>query len=255
MHPVLFRIAGHAVESDGAMYFLAAVVAALYAARIGRRRGWDTDAVLPGLILVVIAAYVGAHLHGALLPWDRFVDDPMSRILRPGGLSFFGGLALGSLTLITFIRRRGLPVGEVMNELAPLAPVLYAFFRVGCLLNGDDYGPPTTLPWGTRFPEGSPPTTERVHPAQIYEILLMVPVFAWLWRRRDAGLPGGALAFEACILMGTERFVVEFWRLGEPWALGLTPAQWLAMALVAIGIAGRYRTTVTGRSRRGPVRR
>ena len=28
---------------------------------------------------------------------------------------------------------------------------------------------PTSLPWGVAFPEGLPPTTERVHPTQLYE--------------------------------------------------------------------------------------
>lgn len=222
MHPILFRIAGHAVESNGVLYFLATIVAWAYAVRASRRNGWNPEDVLPGLILVVLAAYIGARLHGAMR-----------------GLSFFGGLATGSLAVLGYLRWKRLPLGKAADALVPIAPVLYAVFRLGCFLNGDDYGRPTALPWGIRFPEGTPPTTEPVHPTQIYEILLMLPVFAWLWTRRRAGLPDGVLSFELCVLMGAERFVVEFWRLGDRIAAGLTLSQWLALLLIAIGLAGR----------------
>jgi len=248
MHPILFYIAGHAVEANGVMYFLATIVAWSYAVRASKRNGWDPEDVLPGLILVVVATYVGARLHGAIVREGRLPGDPLGALLRPEGLSFFGGLATGSLAVLGYVRWKRLPLGKVADALAPIAPVLYAMFRLGCFLNGDDYGPPTTLPWGMRFPQGSPPTTVPVHPAQLYEILLMGPVFAWLWTRRDGRLPSGALAFELCILMGVERFVAEFWRLGHPVAAGLTLSQWLALLLATIGMAGRYRSAARPRS-------
>lgn len=239
MHPILFRIAGHAVESNGVLYFLATIVAWAYAVRASRRNGWNPEDVLPGLILVVLAAYIGARLHGAMIQEGQFPADPARELLRPRGLSFFGGLATGSLAVLGYLRWKRLPLGKAADALVPIAPVLYAVFRLGCFLNGDDYGRPTALPWGMRFPEGTPPTTEPVHPTQIYEILLMLPVFAWLWTRRRAGLPDGVLSFELCVLMGAERFVVEFWRLGDRIAAGLTLSQWLALLLIAIGLAGR----------------
>ena len=232
MHPVLIYIAGHPVEAEGTLYLLAAIVAGLYAVRVCHRHGWDAQSVVPGLLLTVAAALLGARLHGALIH---------------RGLSFFGGLALGSLAVLGYLRWQRLPLGRVTDALAPIAPVLYALFRFGCFLNGDDYGPPTSLPWAMRFPKGTPPTLERVHPTQLYEILLMVPVLLWLRARRKAGLPNGALAFELCVLMGSERFVAEFWRLGARGVAGLTVSQWLALALVALGAIGRARTVTLRR--------
>jgi phosphatidylglycerol:prolipoprotein diacylglycerol transferase len=71
-----------------------------------------------------------------------------------------------------------------------------AITRVGCLLYGCDYGRPApALPWGIRFPAGSPAHvdhvnrhlidasaawSERVHPTQIYESLLGLGVFLLL---------------------------------------------------------------------------
>lgn len=238
MHPILFHIAGHAVEANGVIYFLAILVAWRHTVRAARRNGWDPQDVLPGVILTVIAAYLGARLHGALIHGAGSPDSD-GGLLRMHGLSFFGGLATGSLALVGYLRWKRLPLGAAADALTPIAPVLYGMFRLGCFLNGDDYGPPTRLPWGMRFPAGSPPTAERVHPTQLYEILLMVPVAAWLWRRKDAGLPPGALSFELCMLLGAERFLIEFWRLGDRVALGLTVPQWIALGLLAVGVTGR----------------
>ena len=226
MHPVLFTLAGHAVETEGVLYLLGAVVAALYAMRAFRRQGWDTSLVIPGIMLTALAALLGARVHGLLIH---------------RGLSFFGGLALGAAAALGYFRARGLPVASAADAVAPIAPALYAMLRLGCFLNGDDYGPPTSLPWGLRFPLGRPPTPEPVHPTQLYEMVLMLPVFLWLTRRVTRGLPAGALAFELCMLMGAERFLIEFWRLGERGAMGLTTSQWLALALFAVGAIGRAR--------------
>ncbi|MFN2384339.1 MAG: prolipoprotein diacylglyceryl transferase [Gemmatimonadota bacterium] len=241
MHPILFHLAGRPIESDGALYFVAAVVAGVFASRVARHRGWNPADVLPGLVLTILAALLGALLLGAMTPWEGFATNPLGALRRSGGLSFFGGLALGALALLGYVRWKGYPVGEVADALAPVAPVLYGLFRLGCLLNGDDYGPPTALPWGMRFPAGSPPTSAAVHPTPLYEMLLMVPVFAWMQTRKPVGRPPGSLTFELCLLMGAERFLIEFWRIGSMGPAGLTVSQWFALGLIAIGLLGRWR--------------
>jgi phosphatidylglycerol:prolipoprotein diacylglycerol transferase len=109
---------------------------------------------------------------------------------------------------------------------------------VGCFLVGDDYGRPTDVPWGIAFPAGSPPTTVPVHPTQIYEILLTLPIFLLLmWQLRKSP-PPWFVFWEFLVLAGIERFVVEFWRLNPRIALDLTGAQWISIGLAVVGIAG-----------------
>jgi len=247
---VLFQLGHYSIEAEGTLYLLAALLAGIWAIRLCRREGWDPNAVVPGLLLTLVASYAGARLSAATLERGALPPNPLAELLHPSaGLSFFGGLALGSLTILGYLRWKRLPLGRVTDGLAPLAPILYAMFRLGCFLKGDDYGPPTALPWAMRFPHGSPPATQPVHPTQLYEILLMVPVFAWLRARRTAGLPAGALAFELCMLMGSERFLAEFWRLDPYRAGGLSLSQWLALLLLILGIVGR-RLTISRSAKR-----
>ena len=88
------------------------------------------------------------------------------------------------------------------------------------------------------FPKGSPPTTQLVHPTQIYESLMSLAILAvLLLLLRPRLVRAGSLFWAYLALGGVERFVVEFARTNQPVALGLTQAQWISVALFAGGIA------------------
>ena len=76
-----------------------------------------------------------------------------------------------------------------------------------------------------------------VHPTQLYEALFL----GWLgwmllrWRRR--GVSDRVVLGRYLVLAGLARFLIEFIRINERVALGLTVAQWVSLALVGIGAA------------------
>jgi phosphatidylglycerol:prolipoprotein diacylglycerol transferase len=94
---------------------------------------------------------------------------------------------------------------------------------------------PSDLPWAVAFPEGSPPTTVAVHPTQIYEIAALLPITWLLLRWRRAGMSDARVLGSYFVLTGVVRFLIEFIRVNERVALGLTVAQWAALA---IGVTG-----------------
>ncbi len=129
-----------------------------------------------------------------------------------------------------------LPLMTVLSAAAPALTLGHAVGRIGCFLVGDDYGRPTTLPWGIAFPEGLPPTTDRVHPTQIYEALalfVLTGALVWLRRRgaRDRAVFGAYL-----MAAGTLRFLIELVRVNVVVALGMTTAQLFSVGLVVAGI-------------------
>lgn len=83
------------------------------------------------------------------------------------------------------------------------------------------------------LPDGSLP----VHPTQLYSFIgaSLIAVFL-CWAQLESlaeGLNGAALM----ILYGLHRFLIEILRDDLPaWALGLTVAQWISLALIATGI-------------------
>jgi phosphatidylglycerol---prolipoprotein diacylglyceryl transferase len=125
---------------------------------------------------------------------------------------------------------------------SPAAALGYGVGRIGCLLSGDgDYGKPTSLPWGMSFPNGLVPTTQRVHPTPIYE-LIVACVIAWiLWRlgaRFLSTRPAsrGSVFAAYLVLTGVARFLVEFIRINPRSFFGLTNAQAASVLSVVAGV-------------------
>jgi phosphatidylglycerol:prolipoprotein diacylglycerol transferase len=127
---------------------------------------------------------------------------------------------------------------SLVSGLAAATPALaigHAIGRIGCFLVGDDYGKPTDLPWGVAFPEGLPPVHVPVHPTQLYETFLLVPV-AWMlirWRRH--GIPDAVVLGLYMVLVGAVRFGIEFVRVNAPVLGPLTFAQLISASLVLTG--------------------
>lgn len=238
MHPVLFHIGGFTVTSYGVMLVLAFVGAGFVVASEFRRRGWDPGGAQDVVLAAMVGGIVGSKLYWALSNWGQLTADPIGTVFSRGGFTYYGGLIGGVLAVVALLRWRRYPLGQAVNSCAVAVPVGYMLGRVGCFLVGDDYGRPADVPWGIAFPEGSPPTTVPVHPTQIYEILLTLPIFLVLWSQRKRDLPGWFLLWELFVLAGIERFVVEFYRVNPVVALGLTAAQWISIGLVVAGLVG-----------------
>src|SRR5262249_27626115 len=112
--------------------------------------------------------------------------------------------------------------------------------RIGCELAGDgDWGRETTLPWGRAYPNaivGWPYAPDvRVHPAPLYEMLAYTTIFALLWSIRRRSHADGTIFWWYLVLAPAARFVIEFVRINPRIFLDLTQAQWISLALMAIG--------------------
>ena len=152
-------------------------------------------------------------------------------------MSWFGGLIGGVGAGIWMLRRRGIPMMAGLAAASPGLALGHAIGRIGCFLVGDDYGRPTDLPWGVAFPKGLPPTDIPVHPTQLYEMALLLPI-AWLlirWRRN--GVADRVVFGRYLVLVGALRFGIEFIRVNEPVAGPFTLAQLISAGVTIAGIA------------------
>lgn len=190
----------------------------------------------------VDAAFAGVFggLLGAKLWWavEFFGSAPfLSLLLSRGGLSWFGGFTGGLAAGLAVIRIKRLPLLATLAAATPALAIGHAIGRLGCFLVGDDYGQVSELPWAVAFPEGLPPTLERVHPTQIYEAvsLLIIGSLLLAWRRRKRNNRVVLGAYFA--LAGATRFLIEFVRVNEQVLGQLTVAQVASLAVAAAGVA------------------
>src|SRR6202047_555460 len=146
------------------------------------RRGIAADAetLIAGPCL---AGILGAKLYHVLESPSEFFADPWHELFSQFGFAWFGGLIAGFAAFVWLARRSSAPLIEMLDAGSPAAAIGYGVGRIGCFLSGDgDYGIPTSLPWGMSFPNGLVPTTERVHPTPIYELIVACAIAWFLWR-------------------------------------------------------------------------
>lgn len=216
-----------------------------------RRRGFHPEYAADIVIAAVVGGIVGAKL------WYVALTGNLDALFSRGGMVWYGGFLGGALAVVLNGWRRRVPMAWTAHLVAPALAAAYALGRVGCFMVGDDYGVPTTLPWGVKFPQGMPPTTGAglsgfgvtlpagadsatvlaVHPTQLYEVAVMTLVFMVLWRLRTKPYGTGWLFGAYLAFAGLERLGIEFFRAKDDRLLGaFTLAQLTSVILFAVGV-------------------
>lgn len=199
MYPVLIDLGWWQLRSYGVFVVVAVVVGAWWSAREARRKGLDPARVYDFASFGGLAGLVGARLYYVLLSQPGYYLARPLEILAiwHGGLAVHGALLGGLLAGVWFIRRRGFSFWRFADIAAPGLILGQTVGQIACLLNGDTYGKPTTLPWAITFtdPRAMAPLGVPLHPIEIYELLAYLAVFLLVWRvSRRATQDGAAMA-------------------------------------------------------------
>jgi len=252
MYPFI-HIGRFSIGTFGIMLWLAAVAGCWLLYQNFKRWRIDGDAI--SIVAVsTVAGVMGSKLWHVMETPHALMAHPADLLFDRAGFAWYGGLIVGILTLLWQARVYKLGSLEMLDLASPAAAIGYGVGRLGCLVSGDgDYGIPTSLPWGMSFPNGLVPTTQRVHPTPIYELIGALLIAAYLWRRgakADGRLPIGQLTGEYLVLSGAARFLVEFIRINPRIYWGMSNAQVASLGSIVAGFllmiwARRYSVNAT----------
>jgi phosphatidylglycerol:prolipoprotein diacylglycerol transferase len=237
MRPVLFHIGEIAISSFWTMSFLGFFVGLFVIRSEVLRRKMPLRDAYDIVLWAYVGGWIGARLFLIPTGWQYFVEDPILFLLSSSGWVWYGGLIGGATAVGLWARSAGVPFLVVGDIVAPALAIGLAIGRIGCQLAGDgDYGVPTSLPWAMSYPNGVVPTTERVHPAPVYEMLALGALFLHLWARRLRNPPPGDILGRYLVWSSAVRFLIEMVRRNPAWIIGLTTAQWISVIAAVVGV-------------------
>ena len=230
---------------------LGIVVGGVVAARDARRRGLDPEPLYNVGLIVVVAALIGGRVyylmeHGQLLEPTEWIGTQ--------GFTFYGGFIAAALGIAVFIRRRRLSI-SYLDAIAVGLPLGLAVGRIGDVINGEHYGPPTGFLLGVRntHPDADVPSPDvAYHSGGLYEVLIGAVVFAVVWPLRKRVTRPTLMMWVVIGLLAAGRFIEFFVRSdSQTLAVGLETAQWTSLVLILVAVAGAW-LTMRSQRRRDP---
>ncbi len=222
------------IQVWGFFVALGIVLGTWIVARVGKERGLSPSLIWDASFWVILGAIIGARLlfvfsYASL----EIFTNPLSLFaLWDGGMSimggFFGAVAMG----VWYLRKHGADVWAYANAGVFGLPFGLAIGRVGCFLIHDHPGTASHFFLAVQNPskEGG------FHDLGLYDVFVCVAIaLLFLFLRYKKALPGLYVPL-FLILYGFARFWLDFFRILDARYFGLTPAQYLAVAMGIVGV-------------------
>jgi phosphatidylglycerol:prolipoprotein diacylglycerol transferase len=245
MDPVLIQFGPLTVRWYGVMYGIGILFGGWLLGKEFRRKGIELsdDERWNFLTLVFLSGILGARLYYVVFNWDFYSNHPAEiPAIWHGGLAIHGGLIGGILAGAWYVRRHRLSFLKLADAGAPSLILAQALGRIGNFMNGEVHGYPTGMPWGVVFPPESPAGQEfgqvPLHPAMLYELVLNLLIFIFLWTVRKRPAKDGFIFCLYLILYSIGRSFVSTFR-AEDLMLGAFRAPHV-ISLFIVLIAGGY---------------
>ncbi|MFW6006157.1 MAG: prolipoprotein diacylglyceryl transferase [Candidatus Bipolaricaulota bacterium] len=246
MKPIAFTLGPLTVRWYGVTYAVALLIGLGILNQEVKRKGLDL--VLNDLIDFILLSFplglIGARIYYALFHLDYFRRAPIvffglgrGNGFGLSGLAIHGGLIGGLVGLFIFVKWKNVELRKFADALAPALILGQAIGRLGNFLNGDAFGYPTELPWGIVFPENTAAGTkfpnQSLHPTMIYEMILDLVIFYFLWRLRKGKYKPGFISVSYLITYSIGRSIVSFFRAGSLWIGPIRAAHLASILIVA----------------------
>jgi phosphatidylglycerol---prolipoprotein diacylglyceryl transferase len=219
-------------------------------------------------MIAAVSGVIGAKIFHNLENFDLFLSDPLGQLLSFSGLTFYGGLIFGAISVIWYAKKFNIKIKHLIDSSAPALMLAYGIGRIGCQMSGDgDWGIVNLAPkpdwmgflpnwmWSYTFPHnvinaGIPidgcvgnfcyQLANPVWPTAFYEVVMSLILFGILWfLRKRINIPG-MLFFIYFIFNGIERFFIEKVRVNTEYNIlgGITQAEIISFLLIVTGFLG-----------------
>jgi phosphatidylglycerol:prolipoprotein diacylglycerol transferase len=222
VYPRLLTLPFFTLRTFGVLLAAAYLSSLWWLTRGARRDGLDPEQFMSIGLWVIGGAILGAKGLMIVRSLPVYLANPSHlwsiSILTSAG-DFYGGFIGGIVGFVLyFALHPHPPFWRGADLCAPAIALGQAIGRIGCLMAGDDYGRPTSVPWAVTFTDpdagsiGGAPLGVPLHPVQLYESLVCLGLFGflvWLARRKRWD---GQVFLAYTLLYAVNRFWLEYFR-------------------------------------------
>lgn len=192
----------------------------------------------------IVSGIIGARLFFDLDHPTYMFNHPMQLIeVNEGGLAIYGAIFGGFIGVLIMCRIYKLPTLSVIDATVLGLLLAQAIGRIGCTINGDAWGSPTSGPFAFIYtnPKDLLPANllgVPTHPYPIYDMAMNLAIFVVIWQLRKHDLPKGMLFCWFAVLYAFGRFFITYFRQEHIWFWGLQEAQVIAILVFIAGLIG-----------------
>jgi phosphatidylglycerol:prolipoprotein diacylglycerol transferase len=241
--PVITRLGSLEIRWYSVAILLAIIAAVIVSIWEGKRKGIQADRILSLAPVALIGGIIGARVFHLFDHWSYYMANPVQIIeLQSGGLAIWGALVGGALAVIIYAWKARIPIGKLMDLLVPGLLAAQIIGRFGCIVNGDAYGGPTSLPWGFIYtnPRAMIPIDLvgiPTHPYPVYDMLWNVMTLCLVLKFRKSINQNGILFLLYLTAYAIGRFILTFVRQENIMFWNLQEAQVVSIAIFAAAVA------------------
>lgn len=239
--PEIFRIGSLAIRWYGLLFASSFVIGYLILHKFFKYEKVPEKLLDKLATYIIIATVIGARLgHCFFYEPDYYLRHPLEILMIwKGGLASHGAAIGIIIALLIFSRKYKIAFIWLMDRLVIVVAFAGCLIRTGNLMNSEIFGKPSSASWAFVF---SRYDYIPRHPTQIYEALIYLLIFVFLyffyWSKK--GKPFAGFLFGMfLVLVFTARFFIEF--LKEPQvafenAMTLNMGQLLSIPFVLTGL-------------------
>lgn len=242
MYPVLISAGPFVIYSLSVCIIIAWAFYSFLFWRTLKDEGVDDEKIFNITFYATIAAFIVSRLSFVAFHWKDFFPAllKIAALWVAPGLTYYGALIGAMTTSILLCKKYKLRIGLILDALAAALPAAGMIGSIGALLDGASVGKETALPWGISYVGQA----GRRHPVEFYAFLVFALtafiLFVLFRTARNRMRTRGLYGIWFTILVSAGMFVVEFARASPVYWQGLTPNQWISLAVFSEGAGALY---------------
>jgi len=253
MYPILLDWGSLVIPAWHTFFVLGSLLSLIMLYALDRCLGFPLgDLVLRSLFVFgYLGGYFGARAYSICFEENVYPYslDFWYQLFVFGSMTLYGGIGGAILAVLFYWIMRRFDLRSSLDVAIPSGLAGVAVGRIGCFMNGDDYGRPVPLDarvlppwWSVQFPNLEDGIYR--YPVQLWETALvagLLLVSISIWSKGTLKNQRGILGLTTLVGYAVIRFVIEFYRGDERgWLVPgiLSPAQGISLVVILAGIVG-----------------